>query len=87
MYPEDKQEFARCWSSKAGEVVGVKRCIVEVDQRAQQAFIQGQDAVAHAMRDLSRLLMGMAKKLAVDLDGFIKEDSSRRYEEMKPLRH
>jgi hypothetical protein len=82
-FPKEPVEFGRCWSSAAGELNGIKRCIVEVERRAADAFVRGQDQNANALRDLAVWMRFQRDESSKKVDDFIAENRKRDYE-MRP---
>lgn len=77
IYPNDENMFHQLWSTAAGELASLRKCICETDIRASAAFIQKRDDVAHALRDLSIHLTYLASEKTKIVDGFIEESKKR----------
>jgi hypothetical protein len=81
--PENNLEFQLQWSSNAGKLAAMKEALVEIENRAGEAFVRRKDAVATALRDLATEIKSHISGLEKTIDAFVKEDASRRYQVKK----
>jgi hypothetical protein len=76
-FPHDEPEFRGAWSQCAGRRAALGEVVGTVNQRAAQAFLADNPAVAQELRSLAKEFEKREREASEDLQEYIAESQRR----------